>query len=69
MTTDWIKTTDAKPKQSGYYMTVQRDTVSGKPFRGMTNFVKGYGWSTLHATVTHWADFPELPEDDNDNLD
>jgi hypothetical protein len=48
---------------------VQRDTVSGKPFRGMTNFVKGYGWSTLHTTVTHWLEMPELPEDDNDKVD
>jgi len=63
MTTDWIKDSERRPKQSGYYMTVCVDDRTKERFRSTTEFIKGYGWATFAALVTHWMDFPELPEE------
>ena len=64
MTTDWISVNDKKPAQSGYYMTVCKDSSTSNRFRSMTEYIKEYGWATFaDETVTHWMDFPELPEE------
>lgn len=64
-TSEWIKIKSEKdlPEQSGYYMTVCVNDQTGKRYRGLTEYYKkGYIWMTFD-TVTHWCDYPDMPEE------
>ena len=63
-TSEWIKIKSEKdlPVQSGYYKTVCINKDTGQRYRGMTEYSKGRGWMTF-STVTHWCDYPDMPEE------